>query len=233
MRTSIVTGGAKGIGLAITRALVADGMHVLISGRDREALESVSAELGDAVSHTVCDLRNPADIAELFDCAQAEFGELFLLVNNAGLGRFGPFEDTSLEDWEEIMDVNARGTFLACKHAYSWMMQQGGGRIINIASVVGYKGYPNQAAYAASKHAMIGLAKVIAAEGQAHGIRAAVISPGGVATEMVKQARPDLDLSTLIQPEDVARAVLYLANEPESCCTDFLNLRRSGATPFP
>ncbi|MFT5130396.1 MAG: 3-oxoacyl-[acyl-carrier protein] reductase, partial [Rhodothermales bacterium] len=83
------------------------------------------------------------------------------------------------------------------------------------------------------KHAMIGLSKVIAAEGQAHGIRAAVISPGGVATEMVRQARPDLDISTLIQPEDVARAVLYLANEPESCCTDFINLRRSGATPFP
>jgi 3-oxoacyl-[acyl-carrier protein] reductase len=233
MRTAIVTGGAKGIGLAITRALVADGMRVLIGGRDEAALAAVSQELGDTVIYAVCDLRNPDDIATLFEQARCELRRLDLLVNNAGLGRFGAFEETSLADWDTIMAVNARGTFLACQHAYRWMQEQGGGRIVNIASVVGYKGYPRQAVYAASKHAMIGLTKVIAAEGQAHGIRAAVISPGGVATEMVSQARPDLDLSTLIQPEDVARAVLYLTNEPDSCCTDFINLRRAGASPFP
>jgi 3-oxoacyl-[acyl-carrier protein] reductase len=208
-------------------------MRVLIAGRDQEALDLVREELGDAVVSVVCDLRKADDIAELFDVAQVELRELSLLVNNAGMGTFAAFEDTSLADWDDIMAVNARGTFLVCQHAYRWMMERGGGRIINIASVVGYKGYPKQSAYAASKHAMIGLTKVIAAEGQAHGIRAAVISPGGVATEMVKQARPDLDLSTLIQPADVASAVLYLANEPESCCTDFINLRRSGASPFP
>ena len=227
MKTAIVTGGAKGIGLAITRALVAEGFQVLIAGRDEAALAAVG------VPYAVCDLRKSEDIEALFAKARAEFAELSLLVNNAGMGRFGAFEDTALDDWDEIMAVNARGTFVACQQAYRWMLESGGGRIINIASVVGYKGYPRQSAYAASKHAMIGLTKVIAAEGQAHGIRAAVISPGGVATEMVSQARPDLDLSTLIQPEDVAQAVLYLANEPESCCTDFINLRRAGASPFP
>jgi 3-oxoacyl-[acyl-carrier protein] reductase len=157
---------------------------------------------------------------------------LFLLVNNAGIGIYGPSDEVKLADWEKLMAVNARGTLLCSQEAFSWMRATGGGRIVNISSVMGVKGYVNQAAYAASKHAIMGLTKVMAREGQESGIRVCVICPGGVATDLVKSARPDLDVSLLIQPEDVARAVLYLAKEPDTCCTDMLSLRRSSAAPF-
>lgn len=229
-RTALVTGGAKGIGAAITQALVAAGMQVLITGRDETALAAIRSPH----IHTVrCDLTDPEQIHGLFQQARTHFDELFLLVNNAGVGAFGPFDDISLADYDRVMATNVRAPFLSCQHAFRWMRAARGGRIVNISSVVGYKGYPLQAPYVASKHALVGLTKTLAAEGQEHGIRAAIIAPGGVATDMVRDARPDLDLSTLIQPEDVARAVLFLAREPESCATDFINLRRAGAAPFP
>ncbi len=131
-----------------------------------------------------------------------------------------------------MLDVNARGAMLCCREAGAWMKETGGGRIVNISSVVGHKGYENQVAYTASKHAMMGLTKALAREWQPYGIRVSAICPGGVATELVREARPDLDPAGLIQSEDVARAVLYLASEPESCATDFLYLRRAGSTPF-
>ena len=111
-------------------------------------------------------------------------------------------------------------------------MKGTGGRIVNIASVVGEKGYVEQVIYAASKHALMGMTKVMAREGQAHDIRVHAVCPGGVATEMVAQARPDLNLAELIQPEDVADAAAFLVEAPASYVVDQLNLRRSGSTPF-
>lgn len=235
--TAIVTGGSRGIGRAIVLALAAQGMQVLATGRDTAALaETVAAAAGFAgqVTTATCELREPASIAALFAGARAQWPRLDLLVNNAGMGTFGPAADVSATAWDEVFAVDARGAFLVAQEAFRWMQAQpGGGRIINIASVVGLRGYVNQVAYSAAKHALMGATKVMAREGQAHGIRVAAICPGGVATDLVSKARPDLDLSTLIQPADVARAVLYLATEPATCCTDLIELRRAGATPWP
>jgi 3-oxoacyl-[acyl-carrier protein] reductase len=231
-QTAIITGGAKGIGFAIAARLHAAGMRLLLTGRDTAALEAASAQLGDGADSVACDLAEPAAIAELFVAARCRFSHLDLLVNNAGVGVFGPCTEVALADWDQVMAVNARGAFLCAQAAFRWMQEQAGGRIVNIGSVVSHKGYEHQVVYAASKHALLGLTKVMAREGQAHNIRVAAVCPGGVATEMVQQARPDLDPAELIQPDDVARAVEYLAAEPPSCVTDIIDLRRRASTPF-
>lgn len=244
-RTGIVTGASRGIGQTIVRLLATQGMHLLISGRDVAALEATArlanddaAESGYDVSEPRvhiqrCDLAESGDVDALFVAAKERFAHLDLLVNNAGMGIFRPVDETSLDDWERVMAVNARGTFLMSRQAFAWMKESGGGRIVNISSVVGLKGYVHQIAYSAAKHAIMGMTKVMAREGQPHHIRVAAICPGGVATEMVTQARPDLNPDELIQPEDVAHAVLFLATQPDTCCTDLIELRRATATPFP
>lgn len=231
--TALVTGGNRGIGRAIVAMLLEEGARVLACGRDAAALADLAAaHPGAPLLTTVCDLAEPAAIDRLFATAQGAFARLDLLVNNAGLGIYGPATELSAADFDRMMAVNARAALLCAQHAMRWMQQSGGGRIVNISSVVGHKGYANQVGYTASKHALLGLTKVLAREGQAHGIRCSAVCPGGVATEMVRQARPDLDPAGLIQPADVARAVWYLATEPETVVTDCLELRRANSTPF-
>lgn len=232
-KTAVVTGGSRGIGAAVVRAFLAEDMTVWTTGRNPRNLHSLETELASPQLHTaVCDSAVPGEINAFFEMVEKNCEKLDILVGNAAIGVFGPAEETSLTDWDRIMEVNARGTFLFAQRAFRWMKRSGGGRIIHISSVVGLKGYADQIAYSASKHAVMGITKVLAAEGQPHGIRASVICPGGVATDMVREARPDLDPNLLIRPEDVVRAVLYLAKEPETCCTDLIQLRRTGSTPF-
>lgn len=233
-KCAIVTGGTRGIGRAIVEALGEREMRVLATGREQGRLDQLSRDLGDRMDleTLVCDNGDPDQIAALFKHARELFPKLFLLVNNAAVGLYGACDDVVVEEWDLVMDVNARGYFLCSREAYRWMKEGGGGRIVNIASVVGHKGYPDQLSYAASKHAVMGITKVMAREGQEYGIRVSAICPGGVATDLVKQARPDLDAAELIQPADVGRAVLYLASEPQTCCTDLICLRRANSTPF-
>lgn len=231
-QTAIVTGGARGIGAAISRALAAAGVRIVVCGRNGAALTQFRSETSGDIAVHECDIRDPRAITQLFTTARERFDRLDIMVNNAGIGLFGPCTDVSVDDWSQVMDTNARGTFFCTQAAFQWMQSTGGGRIINIGSVVSHKGYFEQAIYSASKHAMLGFTKAMAREGQPHHIRVSAICPGGVATELVKSARPDLDPTTMLQPDDVANAVLYLAQEPESCCTDVLNLRRRDSTPF-
>ena len=233
-RTAIVTGGTRGIGQAVALALARRGMRVLITGRDADKLAALRQQFAAEFPFetAVCDNAVPAQIEALFARARQLFPKLDLLVNNAAIGLYGPCDEVVVEEWDMVQDVNARGAFLCAQHAFRWMKAAGGGRIINIASVVGHRGYENQVSYAASKHAVLGFTKVMAREGQKFGIRVNAISPGGVATDLVKQARPDLDPASLIQPDDVARAVLFFVTEPASCCVDELQLRRADSTPF-
>ena len=130
------------------------------------------------------------------------------------------------------MAVNARGPFLMSREAIPVMAAGGGGSIVNIASVVGIKGYVNQGAYTASKHALMGLSKVLAQEVQPLGIRVHVLCPGGVDTEMAGQARPDLDRSQLMTPAEVAEVVLFLLQQRGRAVVDQINLRRASGSPW-
>lgn len=228
-KKALITGASRGIGAAIALKLAENGYNLVLTARGLPLLEQVKADCEKAGAHVdlvPADLSSEAAITALFAAA----GRIDLLVNNAGFGIFDAIEDIKLQDWQAIHKVNVEGAFLCLREAMRGMKKAGGGRIINISSVVGVKGYPNQGAYGASKHALLGLTKTAIEEGRADNIRVHAVCPGGVATEMVRQSRPDLtDFSAMIQPEDVADAVFYLCSLPENITVDCIHLRRAAS----
>ncbi|MGE4487964.1 MAG: SDR family oxidoreductase [Kiritimatiellales bacterium] len=229
MKTIVITGASRGIGAAIARRLAAPACRLVLTARDEQKLAEVKAECetrGAIVQIVAADLAVPSDVEKIFQALET----VDLLVNNAGLGIFEPIETITLDNWRNVQQINVEGALLCMQAAFRKMKEQGSGRIINIASVVGVKGYPNQAAYGASKHALLGLTKTAIEEGREHNIRVHAVCPGGVATDMVKQSRPDLaDFSEMIQPEDVAAAVAYLDSLPSNITVDVIHLRRASS----
>lgn len=234
-KIALVTGAGRGIGRAISVALGTAGAHVVAAARTQPEIEAVVQEIeqaGGTASAWPVDLSNEAEIAALFDFIRQTWGCLDVLVNNAGVGLFGPVLEFASTDLDRLYMVNVRGTFLCCQQALRLMIPQASGYIINIASVVGFKGYARQGGYAITKHGVLGLTKTLAIEAQPHGIRVSVISPGGVDTPMIGDARPNLDRSALLQPEDIARTVLFLLSLSDQAAIDEIYIRRRGSTPF-
>jgi 3-oxoacyl-[acyl-carrier protein] reductase len=234
-QVALVTGAGRGIGRAISLALGAAGAQVVLAARTQTEIEAVAEKIrGGGGQAWVCpvDLSSEAEIAALFDFVRQKLGRLEVLVNNAGIGLFGPVADFASADLDRLTALNIRAPFLCCQQAMRLMIPQRSGYMINISSVVGFRGYPNQAAYAATKHALMGLTKSLAVEAQPHGIRVSVISPGGVDTDMIGNARPDLDRSALLQPDDIAQTVLYLLSLSERAAVDEIYIRRRGSAPF-
>jgi 3-oxoacyl-[acyl-carrier protein] reductase len=232
---AIVTGASRGIGRAIALRLAREGFDLALAARTEADLEAVGRECeaeGASAAAVACDVSREDDVRRLFDDTRERVGRLDLLVNNAGVGIYGPIAETTLDDYERVMGVNLRGVFLCSREAMRWMMEAGRGTIVNISSVVGIKGYVNQAIYTASKHGVVGLTRVMAEEGREHGIRAHVICPGGVATDLISQARPDIRPEELLQPEDVAELVAYLVSLPRRATVDIVHLRRYTSGSF-
>ncbi len=227
---AIVTGGSRGIGLVIAKRLAdKSDMTVTICGRDSERLESIRHQ---NIQGLVCDVSREKDVLRMFETLDQSDMVPAVLINNAAVGIFGSIEETTLEEWETVQAVNVRGAFLCTRESMKRMRQNGGGRIINIGSVVSQKGYPRQSAYTASKHALLGLTKVTAVEGAEAGIIAQIICPGGVDTEMVGDARPDLDRTKLIAPKDVADAVMFCLQQQGNAITDIVPIRRRTSQAF-
>ena len=234
-RVAVVTGAGRGIGRAVALALGNAGARVVAAARTRAEIEATAKAVrdagGQALAHPV-DLADEASVRALFAAVRDRWARLDVLVNNAGIGLYGPVETFPVQDLDRLVAVNLRGTFLCCQEAMRLMVPAGAGYIINVSSVVGFKGYPNQAGYTATKHAVMGLTKSLAVEAQEHGIRASAILPGGVDTDMVRQARPDLDPSILLQPDDVAHAVLFLLSLSDRAAVDQIYIRRRTGQPF-
>jgi NAD(P)-dependent dehydrogenase (short-subunit alcohol dehydrogenase family) len=155
-----------------------------------------------------------------------------ILVNNAGIAINRTLQETSCEEWDRMMNINARAPFLLCKAALPHLKQSGRGTIIQIVSVVGVKGYVDQGAYSASKHALMGMSKVLAQEVQSDNVRVHTILPGGVATEMISSVRPDLDPAYLMQPKEIAEIVMFLLTHQGNAVIDSINVRRAASTPW-
>ncbi|HEY3289783.1 MAG TPA: SDR family NAD(P)-dependent oxidoreductase [Anaerolineae bacterium] len=234
-KVALVTGAGRGIGRAIALSLAHNGATVALLARTAAQLHTVKAEIeaagGRAIS-IVADLTREPDVISAVAETVNKLGHLDIVVNNAGIGAFGPLAEATLEQWESIMAVNARGTFLVCREAIPHLKRHTSAHIINITSVVGVKGYANQSLYSASKHAVMGMTKALARELQADGIRVHAICPGAVDTPMAGEARPDLDRSGLIQPDDIADAVMFLLTMHASAVIDELDIRRAGSTPW-
>lgn len=232
---ALVTGAGRGIGRAISLALSRCGAHVLLLARTAAQLEEVARDIqtaGGAASVQPVDLTRDDQIRQAFQDVQRQFGQLDVLINNAGIGLFGQVAEFATSDLDKVLQVNLRGTFLCCREAMQLMIPKSRGYIINIASVVGFKGYANQAAYSASKHGVMGLSKSLAVEAQPHQIRVSAILPGGVDTAMVGDARPDLERNALLTPDDIAQSALYLLSLSDRAAVDQIYIRRRTSTPF-
>lgn len=215
-KTGLVTGGAGGIGSAICRALAADGWHVLVAyHHSAEAAEALAGEIGGAAVYA--DLTVPEEVDALFERA----GGVDLLVNNAGISRYGLLTDLSYRDWRELFRVNADAVFLCCRAAIPYMVHRKRGSILNISSMWGQTGGSCEVGYSASKAAVIGLTKALAKELAPSGIRVNCIAPGVIRTRMLEgfteaeleALRLETPLERLGTPEDVGNLAAFLASD--------------------
>jgi NAD(P)-dependent dehydrogenase (short-subunit alcohol dehydrogenase family) len=222
-RRALVTGAGSGIGEAVARNLHAEGADVVLADAVGERVDALAGELGARARALTLDVREEEAVAPAM-------GGLDVLVNVAGVGSTTSAPDTPLEVWENVFAVNARGTFLCCKHAIPGMVERGGGAIVNIASVAGLVGLPNRAAYCASKGAVIALTRALAIDHVRQGVRVNAVCPGTVDSpwvrRLVEDAGESLDALRARQPmgrlgttEEVARAVLYLASDDAAFVT--------------
>lgn len=235
-KKAIVTGAGGGIGRAIAYVLAKRDTDVLICGRDKSKLEETiynKPGAGKMVAYAG-DILDENNIQEIILTAKQQLGGIDFLINNAGITQENAgFEELSAELFDEIMATNVRAPFLFCKYALPYLETSDCATIINICSAVAHKGYKYQSAYSASKHALLGFSKCIANELAPKDVRVHVISPGGVRTEMVKIARPDLDLDGLTLPEDVADLIEYLLTHRDSNgVVDEIKIRRPGKPAF-
>lgn len=232
---ALVTGASRGIGKAIAEELASLGYDLALVARSAEALAETIASLPETCGKAVAipaDLSEEESYAAVVAETVAELGGLDVLVNCAGVSQSGPFEEITSEQWNQIFAVNAKAPFFLCKEALPYLKESAHPVVINISSVVGFKGYVHQSAYASSKHALAGFTKVFAKEVQPYGIRVHLISPGGVATDMVTRMRPDIDTEELIQPTEIAELVRFLVTREGKGTLDHLYIRRYSGLAF-
>lgn len=234
-KTAVITGGSKGIGFAIAKRIAMEGVNVALCGRDQKSLKRAEKKLNSyqvKVFTYQTDLTKPASPKEFIKSVIKEFNGFDILINNAGCAIAKSFTKTSMEDWDNMMALNARAPYFLIKESIPILKKSKLGTIINIGSVVATKGYINQSAYAASKHALLGFTKAIAKEVQKYKIRVHFISMGGVATEMVKKTRPDLNIKELITPEEIADTLIFLLKNCGNGVIDEINIRRETKIPW-
>lgn len=229
-REALLTGAGRGIGQEIARELGRRGYRLHLTSRTAHDLEIVAGE-AQSGPHEIypADLSDPDAIQRLTDDLSTD--RIDLLVLNAGTAVAASIEETSLEEWDRVFNLNVRSPFCLVKSLLPHL-RAARGRVIVIGSVVSTEAYSNQGAYTASKHALYGFTKVLAKELHDEGIIVQTVLPGGVATDMVRHMRPDIDPSDLIQPHDVARAVGSLLDEAGNALVDEIRLRRRGKSPW-
>ena len=228
---ALVTGGGSGVGRAIALALAGAGVAVTICGRREVALAEV-ARWNDRIAGIAADVTNEAEMAALYEKAEAALGPIDIVVANAGMAGSAPAQKTPLTDWQRTLDVNLTGAFLTVKPALGGMLARKSGRIVFVASTAGLKGYAYVAPYVAAKHGVVGLMRALAAETAKSGVTVNAVCPGFVETEMLEEsiqrivektgrsadeARTNLAATNpqgrFIQPGEVAEAVLWLCSD--------------------
>jgi len=209
---ALITGGGRGIGKAIAQRLARLGAAVSICGRSKEPLMNTAQELralGARVHAQTADVTKPGDIASLVESTEKELGPITILVNNAGIGGFGPFHEKSEEEWDRVLNTNLKSVFLVSRAVAPAMIRRGGGDIINISSLAGKNTFAGGGVYCASKWGLQGLTGCMAEDLRGYGIRVSVICPGSVATEF--SAGGPKDPKKVLTAEDVAHAVGMVA----------------------
>ena len=235
-RHALVTGAGRGIGAAIARVLATDGARLTLLGRGQDVLEALVTTLpGGPHGWVVADVADPEQVQAAFDQARDERGALAILVNNAGQAESAPFARTGLALWERMLAVNLTGSFLCAQQALPDMLAAGAGRIVNIASTAGQKGYAYVSAYTAAKHGVIGLTRSLALEVARKGVTVNAVCPGYTETDILRSSVANLMAKTgrsaedalaefvagnpqqrVVRPEEVADAVRWLCGDAAS-----------------
>jgi NAD(P)-dependent dehydrogenase (short-subunit alcohol dehydrogenase family) len=236
---ALVTGAARGIGAAIAAQLAAEGATLTLLGRDAQRLQTLLAALpGTGHGVAVADVADEAQVQAAFSQAQAERGPVLILVNNAGQAESAPLHKTSSGLWQRMLAVNLTGTFLCSRAALPGMLQAGWGRVINIASTAGQRGYAYVAAYSAAKHGVLGLTRSMALEVAKKGITVNAVCPGYTETDILTESIANVVAKTgrseaearaefaarnpqqrIVQPAQVADAVMWLCGEGAAAMT--------------
>jgi NAD(P)-dependent dehydrogenase (short-subunit alcohol dehydrogenase family) len=241
-RVALVTGGGRGLGFDIAKSLRAAGAQVAICSRYADIAESAAVALdpsGVSVMGTVCDIRDEQAVAEMVAAVEERFGRIDVLVNNSGSsGPTSMLWESSLEQWQDTLATNVTGVFLCSRAVLPGMMRQSSGSIVNVGSVSGKRPNAGRAAYSASKTALIGLTRTLAWEVGAHGIRVNLVTPGAIDSPrfqkvidelaqkrrvpreaILKEAVSGSPLGRLVQPEELASTVVFLASDSASAIT--------------
>ncbi|MBC3917426.1 SDR family oxidoreductase [Undibacterium sp. CY18W] len=235
-RHALITGGGKGIGLAIAQALLSEGATVTLAGRSEATLQRAVTSLSNAkVQYVVMDVSDVESVQAAFQLSQGRDGRIDILINNAGQASSASFLKTDAKLWQNMLDVNLNGSFICMQQALPAMLEAGWGRIVNVVSTAGLKGYAYVSAYCAAKHGVIGLTRAVALEVAAKGVTVNAVCPGYTETDIVKEAVANIVAKTgrteeqakaelaagnpqkrLVQPQEVADAVLWLCMDGAS-----------------
>ena len=227
-KVAVVTGGNSGIGLATAKEFREQGAQVVITGRDQQTLNKAKEEIGGDVLAVRSDTSCLAEIDKLFAAVKEKFGKIDVLFVNAGIGKFAPVEAVTEELFDSIMDINFKGAYFTIQKALP-LLNDNASIVLN-ASINAYIGMPNSSVYAASKAALITLARTLSAELVGRGIRVNVVSPGPVATpilgrmgmppevleETAKSIQAQVPMKRFGRPEEIAKTVLFLASSDSS-----------------
>ena len=222
-KVAVITGASAGIGWASAIALAAEGASLVLTARRQDRLEELAAQakaLGGDATIIVGDAREEETALQTVAAAKETFGSLDILINHVGVGNYKNLVDTSAADYDEMVDINIRSTFLFTRHAVPVMIEQGAGTVLMISSMAGVYGFAGEAVYCATKFAQVGFAQALDKELRPHGIKVGIICPGGVKTEFALgkgRTEQSVSESDMLEPEDVAGAVLLACTQsPQS-----------------
>jgi 3-oxoacyl-[acyl-carrier protein] reductase len=218
-KVAIITGASAGIGRESARALAREGARLVLTARRQDRLETLAAEirsLGSEAAIVGGDARQETTARQTIDTAVRSFGQIDILINNAGAGNYKNLVDTSADEYDELMSTNMRSTFLFTRHAVPVMLKQREGLVLMISSMAGIYGFGGEAVYCATKFAQVGFAQALDKELRASGVKVGVICPGGVKTEFALgrgRTEQGVSDSAMLEPSDVASAVLLACTQ--------------------
>jgi len=228
----VVTGGASGIGAATVRRFASEGAHICILDRDLSAAEALAAELGDGHLAMELDVRFEAGVVQVAEAVYDRWGQVDVLVNNAGSELNKTYDETTVEEWDKVLDTDLKGPWLLCKHFVPRMVERGSGSVINISSLNGLVGFPLSTAYGSAKGGLVVFTRDMAIELATSGVRINCVCPGVIETPMMERwtdLMPDkeeakamlrgvMPIGRMGTAEEVAAAILFFASEDSSLC---------------